>query len=103
MRALWTDLAISGVGAVAVIVSSVVMYAALALVLHWWGPRLRGSTSSVTMALAAVVGSIAARCTLGNHPTMAGGLVALATLLVMERIFGALARAARRTRRDRHR
>lgn len=101
MHSLWHDIGITLDGAMAVVVSSIVMYAALAFVLHEWGERLRSSSSSATMALAAVIGSIAARASLGNHPTAAGGMVALSTLLVMERLFGVLGHAARRTRRNR--
>lgn len=101
MRELWQDVGITGQGALAVVASAVGMYAAFALVLHQWGERLRNSRSATTIALAALLGSISARAILGNHPTMGGGLVALATLLVLERVFGVMARATRRSRRRR--
>lgn len=101
MRQLWHDIGITAGGALAVMVSTTVMYAVFALVLRQWGDRLRAPASTATTALATLIGAIAARATLGNHPTMAGGLVALTTLLVLERIFGVLLTAARRAQAHR--
>ncbi|MEZ5192320.1 MAG: hypothetical protein R2734_07285 [Nocardioides sp.] len=47
------------------------------------------SASSLSLALLTLLGAIAARATLGDYPTLLGGLTAIATALVMERLFGA--------------
>ncbi len=88
MDELTRHLGISPLGAVSVVVSSTVMYAALSLVLRLWGRRLNASASVATLVLVTLIGSIAARATLGDSPTLMGGLVAIGTLLLLEQLFG---------------
>jgi uncharacterized membrane protein YcaP (DUF421 family) len=101
MNDLEAHLGISAIGALSVMVSAAVLYAALALVLKFWGRRLAVSASTVSVALVTLIGAIAARATLGDSPTLMGGLVAIGTLLVLEQVFGqwAGALALRRTMR----
>lgn len=98
---LWNDIGISAMGALAVVISAMIMYAVFAVVLYLWGDYLREKRTTLAAALAALLGAIAARATLGNHPTLTGGLIALTTLLVLERLFGALIRATRNLPRGR--
>ncbi len=88
MNDLQAHLGISAIGALSVMVSAAVLYAALAVVLKFWGRRLAVSASTVGVALVTLIGAIAARATLGDSPTLMGGLVAIGTLLVLEQIFG---------------
>jgi uncharacterized membrane protein YcaP (DUF421 family) len=85
---LTAHLGISAIGALSVAVSATVLYAAMALVLKIWGRRLAVSASTVSVALVTLIGAIAARATLGDSPTLMGGLVAIGTLLVLEQVFG---------------
>lgn len=59
-------------GATSVVISATVMYAVFAVVLHLWGEHLRSSRSAVTLALAALLGSICARAVQGNYPNLGG-------------------------------
>jgi uncharacterized membrane protein YcaP (DUF421 family) len=101
MDELTAHLGITTIGILSVMVSAAVLYGALALVLKFWGRRLAVSASTVGVALVTLIGAIAARATLGDSPTLMGGLVAIGTLLVLEQIFGqwASALALRRTAR----
>ncbi|MBR7744942.1 DUF421 domain-containing protein [Phycicoccus sp. BSK3Z-2] len=104
MDALVAHLGISAFGALGVALSATVLYVAVAVVLRVWGRRASASASTGTIALLTLVGSIAARATLGEWPTLAGGLVAIGTILVLERAFGrwsSAVRGLRRTRRGR--
>lgn len=101
MDDLQAHLGITVIGVFSVMISAAVLYAALAVVLKFWGRRLAVSASTVGVALVTLIGAIAARATLGDSPTLMGGLVAIGTLLVLEQIFGqwAGALALRRTSR----
>jgi uncharacterized membrane protein YcaP (DUF421 family) len=83
-----SHLGISLTNALGVVVSASVLYVAVAAVLRHWGRRMATTASTGTIALVTLVGAIAARATLGNAPTLAGGLVAIGTLVVLERVFG---------------
>lgn len=95
MKELWDYVGIAPMGALAVFIATVVMYSFFSLILFVWGDRLKSSGSPITVAVATLMGAIAARSTLGDTPTLAGGIIALTTLLVLERIFGALRKASR--------
>lgn len=95
MDRIISDLGISWQSGVAVAISATCMYAVMSLVLKLWGERLRNSRSTATVAVMTLIGSIAARASLGPTPTMVGGLIALVTLLLLERIFGVLMRFGR--------
>lgn len=95
MDQIIADLGISWQSGIAVAISATCMYAVMSLVLKLWGERLRNSRSTATVAVMTLIGSIAARASLGPTPTMAGGLIALVTLLLLERIFGVLMRFGR--------
>lgn len=84
-------LGISFVGALSVVISSAVLYLCLTAVLRVYGHQLLGGVSTFSLAVTTLLGAIAARAALGDSPTMAGGLVAIGTLLVLERLMGRLA------------
>ncbi|QCX46424.1 hypothetical protein EBF03_02635 [Arcanobacterium haemolyticum] len=88
-------LSLTPVEAAGVVIGTIVMYAVFGIILHMWGSRLRASNSPITMAVAALMGAIAARSTLGPNPTMLAGIIALATLLIMERLFGRIRQATK--------
>ncbi len=81
---LWRHIGITWEGALSVVVASVVLYVAFALIFTFWGARLLGGRSALTFAIATGLGAIIARSSLGDTPTMMGGLIAVATLLGME-------------------
>ncbi|MCB0907714.1 MAG: DUF421 domain-containing protein [Nocardioidaceae bacterium] len=85
---LEAHLGITATGALSVVLASLVLFVAVTVVLRFWGQRLVASASTFSVAFVTLVGAVAARATLGDSPTLAGGLIALTTLLVLERAFG---------------
>ena len=92
MGELWTNIGISPDGALGVAVASALLYILYSVVLTLWGPRLFSSSSTLSVALLTVLGSLVARAMLGEFPTLGGALVAATTLLVMEAVIGRLRR-----------
>lgn len=88
-------LGISLINAIGVVISATILYVALSAVVRVWGRRLTANPSTGSIALVTLVGSIAARATLGNSPNLLGGLVAIGTLVLLERIFGRWSSATR--------
>ncbi len=81
-------LGITLTGALSVVLASTVLFVAVAFVLRWWGQRLVASSSAFSLAFITLIGAVAARSMLGDAPTLMGGLIALTTLLILERSFG---------------
>lgn len=96
MEELWSHVGITPGGALGVAFAAVVLYLVYSAVLAVWGPRLTSSSSTLALALMTVLGSVFARAMLGDYPTLAGALVACATLLVLEFFLGRLRRATGR-------
>jgi uncharacterized membrane protein YcaP (DUF421 family) len=90
-------------GAVAIVVSTIVLYLAITTLLSHAGQRLYASPSSLDLAVVTVLGAIVGRSILGQVPTLSGGLLALATLLVVEGVAGRVRRSDRMVARRRHR
>lgn len=90
---LWQEIGISPVQVVAVIVSSTVLYLTFTAVLRIWGQRLFANRSGTGLAVVLVLGAVMGRSMLGPFVTLSAGLLALATLLVLESFFGAGRRA----------
>lgn len=90
---LWHQIGITAPQAVGTIIASCLLYLTLTVVLRFWGQRLYANRSGTGLAVVLVLGSIIGRSMLGPGPTLTGGLVCLATLLVMEWFFGAGRRA----------
>ena len=84
--------------ALAVVATTVVMYLLLTVVLRTWGHRLSAGRASSTVALAAVLGAVVGRTTLGPKPDLEGGVLVLATLLLSERVAVAVRRSEGRDR-----
>lgn len=101
MDELNAQVGITPMAALGVAIAAAVMYAVLAVVLRIWGRRLAVSASTVSVALVTLISAIAARAVLGHTPTVMGGLIAIATLLLLEQVFGQWghAIALRRTER----
>lgn len=94
MDTIEAHLGISLINAIGVVISSTILYIAVSAVMRVWGRRLTANPTTGTIALITLVGSIAARAALGNSPNLLGGLVAIGTLVVLERIFGRWSAAA---------
>ena len=88
MHPLWFQIGISGWGALGVVIATTVLYLVYTLVMHLLGPRLMSAPSVLSFTLVALFGAIAARAMLGNSPTLAGALIAIATLVTLEALLG---------------
>jgi uncharacterized membrane protein YcaP (DUF421 family) len=95
VETLGQHLGIDLINAAMVVISASVLYVTVGMVIRGWGRRLNASASVGTIALVTLVGSIAARATLGSSPDLLGGLVAIGTLVVLERFFGRWSAAMR--------
>ncbi len=91
------------VGALAIVVSTVLLYVAFVTYLNHAGQRLYASPSSLDLAIVTVIGAIVGRSILGQVPTLLGGLLALGTLFALESVGGRLRRSERMQARRRHR
>lgn len=104
MDEFWAHIGITWVQVIGVVVATSSLYLCYAAVLRLLAQRVRSSTSTLSLALATVMGSLVARSMLGDAPTLFGGLVAVTTLVSLEAAFGALRqRLPVRAVRRRHR
>lgn len=103
MDALTYYLGMQPLGAVAIVLSTVLLYSSFALLLRWYGQRMYASPSSLDLAVVTVLGAIVGRAILGQVPTLSGGLLALAVLFGLEAIAGRVRRIERVRNRGRHR
>ncbi|MFV0407621.1 MAG: hypothetical protein ACK5LN_12515 [Propioniciclava sp.] len=85
-------LGITGTGALAVVLSALILYTVLGIVVRFWGARLLGGRSALALVIATGLGAITARATLGHAPTLMGGLIAIGTLGLLEVTMGVLRR-----------
>jgi uncharacterized membrane protein YcaP (DUF421 family) len=92
MRDLWYYLGVPPTAALGVVISTVTIYFVFGAVLRLWGQRLYSSPRSLDLAVVTVLGAIVGRTTMGHVPTLAGGLIAIATLAVLELSFRGLRR-----------
>ncbi len=86
---------ISPTEALAVVLGTIGMYLAMVVLVRVLGQRVLSGMSSFDLVAVIAFGSIIGRTALGETPRLAGGLVALVTLLLMQGAVGLV----RRTRR----
>ena len=60
-----------------------------------FGPRTLRGMSTFDTVLVVMFGAVAGRVILGNIPTLAAGIVGLATLFILEAVFGQIRQTAR--------
>lgn len=84
----WTD-------AATVLVSAVGIYLAFLIMLRIVGQRALAAMSSVDLAAMIAFGAVMGRAVLGYTPTLAAGVVGMATLLAMQAVFGVLRHSSR--------
>ncbi|GAA1643554.1 DUF421 domain-containing protein [Georgenia ruanii] len=92
---LWGYVGISPMGALAVVLATTVLYLAFIALTRLLGSRVLASLSSFDLLVVIVLGAILGRATMGDSPTLAGGLVALVTLLTLEALIGQLRKQPR--------
>ena len=87
---LWAELGISLPHAVAVVLSAVGIYLVFLVSVRVLGQRLLSAMSTFDVVITVMLGAVAGRVILGHPPTLASGVVGLATLFVLEVVFGSL-------------
>ncbi len=76
--------------ALAVAIATTGMYAALVLFVRLLGQRVLSGMSAFDLAAVIAFGSVIGRAALGESPVLGGGLVALATLIILQGLVGTL-------------
>jgi len=92
---LWTSLGITPVDALWVVISSFGIYLVFFLMVRGFGQRALASWSTLDKAIVIALGSVLGRVILGYTPTLAAGIIGLATMFVMLRLEGYLRRSKR--------
>lgn len=101
MDELWSQIGITWTQTLGVALAAAVLYGVYAVVLRAWGHRLLSSSSTLSLAVASLMGAVVGRSMLGNSPTLIGGLVALGTLIMLEGLFSELRSRTRLLTRQR--
>ncbi|KAE8765020.1 DUF421 domain-containing protein [Georgenia thermotolerans] len=92
---LWGYVGITPMGVVAVALATTVLYLAFIVLTRVLGSRVLASLSSFDLLVVIVLGAILGRATMGDTPTLSGGLVALVTLFTLEGLIGQLRKQPR--------
>lgn len=99
---VWSELVITAPQAIALVVSSTVLFWVFSALMAWFGQRLRLRVSVTTLALMTVIGAVTARAMLGDAPKVTGGLIVLAVLFAWESGVRVFTRRRRTRRPARH-
>lgn len=83
---------------VSVVLAAIGIYAAFLAMVRIFGPRALHGMSTFDAILVIMFGAVAARVILGYTPTLLAGVVGLATLFVLEALFGLIRATGRGTR-----
>lgn len=86
-------LGITWLEAGAVAIATVGMYVVLVVLVRLLGQRLLSGMSSYDLPAVIAFGGIIARAALGESPRLAGGVVALVTIVVVQAVSGAIRRS----------
>jgi len=76
--------------AVVVVLSTVTMYLAMVVLVRVLGQRMLSAMSTFDLAAVIAFGAVIGRTALGEIPHLAGGLLALITLVALQALVGAL-------------
>ncbi|MEX5273892.1 DUF421 domain-containing protein [Kocuria sp. CPCC 205235] len=87
---LFEELGITWPHAIAVVLSAVGIYVAFLLFVRIFGQRVLMAMSTFDVVVTVMLGSVAGRVILGHPPTLTSGILGLATLFILEAVFGQL-------------
>ena len=93
--ALGTELGITPTHAVAVVLSAVGIYVAFLVFVRIFGQRVLTAMSTFDVVITVMLGAVAGRVILGHPPTLMSGVLGLATLFLLEVVFGHLGARSR--------
>jgi uncharacterized membrane protein YcaP (DUF421 family) len=83
-------LGVDAPGALAVVASAVGIYLAFLVLVRVFGQRVLSRLSTFDVVVAVMLGAVAGRVILGSTPTLAAGVLGLATLFLLEALLGQL-------------
>lgn len=89
---MWHALSVTPVQALAVVIATAGMYWTFVILVRLLGQRTLARMSSCDLATAIALGAVVGRAALGYTPTLAAGILALATLFAMQALAGQLQR-----------
>lgn len=89
---LWDLLTVGPLQSLAVIISTIGMYFAMLLLVRVLGPRMLSGMSGFDLAAVIAFGAVIGRSALGIFPAFSSGLIALATLVVLQGTIGMIRR-----------
>ncbi|TSI19757.1 DUF421 domain-containing protein [Brevibacterium aurantiacum] len=84
----WLEFGLDGTDAVRIVVSCIAFYLGIIILVRVFGQRTLASLSSFDLAAIIALGAIVGRSILGDTPTLFAGLLALATLLILQALTG---------------
>lgn len=84
------ELGTTGPHAVSVVISGVGIYLAFLLFIRIFGQRVLTAMSTFDVVVTVMLGAVAGRVILGDPPSLANGVLGLATLFILEAVFGQL-------------
>lgn len=88
MDEFWDYVGITPVAAVAVVCATVALYLSFIALVRVLGQRVLSSLSTFDLLVVIVLGAVIGRAALGYTPTLAAGLICIATLVILEGIIG---------------
>ncbi|MCM1011201.1 MULTISPECIES: YetF domain-containing protein [unclassified Brevibacterium] len=91
----WMEFGLDGVDAVRIVVSCIVFYLGIIVLVRIVGQRALANLSSFDLAAIIALGAIVGRAILGDTPTLAAGVLAIGTLLILQALTGQARRYAR--------
>ncbi|WP_246165480.1 DUF421 domain-containing protein [Arthrobacter yangruifuii] len=92
---MWHNLGVSPSEALWVVVSALGIYTAFSLMVRGFGQRALASWSTLDHAIVLALGGVLGRVVLGYTPTLAAGIIGLATMFGMLRLEAYLRRSRR--------
>ena len=87
---LWAELGITLPHAVGVVLSAAGIYVVFLVFVRLLGQRVLSAMSTFDVVVTVMLGAVAGRVILGHPPTLASGVLGLATLFLLEAVFGQL-------------
>lgn len=88
-------LSITPEGALAVVLSTIVMYLLFLVVSRLLGARILTGLTSFDMSAGLIAGAIIGRATLGPGPTLSAGIIAFFTIIILQGTVGQIAHSKR--------
>jgi uncharacterized membrane protein YcaP (DUF421 family) len=90
---MWTDLGVTPMEGLLTFLSAAGIYIGFLLLIRLFGQRSVARIATIDLVIVFILGSVAGRVITGNTPTLAAGLIGLATLLALHTVAQRVARS----------